>query len=241
MCPAARIALAVLLLGCAQPIDNKCPVGTRPIVDTDDSIPRRRFCERPDGTKHGPEVLVDRNERERRVGQWVDGKKHGRWLEGLLGDHVAGERVYVHGDVVRSTLRSLDGVVIVSEWKDGLAHGRYTKWNENGDKTFEGFYARGRRSSTWRWFGQRRESRTYDDGGFLRAIDGKPVQPPPDRIEVAAGITVEYASCGLVRIGPAPSSSCLDLFEAFQLCASREVDASKCREQAISIYRVGLE
>lgn len=220
---------AALVAGCAGQ-NNECPSGTEALL-VPNPIATERMCRRKDGQIHGPVVEIDKQGRESRIGQIVNGKKHGRWVS-FSNSPIKTISEYRDGELERMEMFDRDGTSFLrSSWMGGLAHGswRYSNGRARVERTFRD----GQRSGSWRKFGsdgELVESRQYDDQGVLVTSNGQPVMPPRETIDVGDGLVLAFERCLLQRVGD-QENRCLDLFEAVQRC-----DSPECESRALADY-----
>ena len=229
------IGWALLAVSCAgKGDDNACPRGTKELPFENLPGERYRSCMRPDGTLHGPSIQLLADGRARRLGMWVDGKKHGRWRL-FNGDERVAESRYVDGELRWHVFMNEGRLLWSSGWKAGLAHGPFVDaWDPS--RRIEGAHVEGRRSGTWRRSGEVPETWTYDAAGVMRTLDGRPVPPPPDEIVLLDGTTRTRASCGLRQLEGGARAACVDLFEAFQRCARAPAAQAACQRAALEDF-----
>jgi hypothetical protein len=222
--------------GCGGGTGDECPSGTEPSV-LELARTKTRECVRSDGTRHGPVVEIDERGKQRRVGQWVDGKKVGVWRI-FAKDTVLNEATYVDDDLRSMVALQEDGRPLVrAEYLGGFAHGPWTRWNRDG-LVVERFYASGVRTGTWRRHGVAAETKTYDQEGTLASVNGTAVPPPATQIQLPDGTFVARAGCGLARVDAYTVEPCHDLFEAFQRCQldPDPLKLARCHDLAFEAY-----
>jgi hypothetical protein len=233
-----RWLVALLVVGaCGGPNSDECPSGTSPSI-VEFGRTRIRECRRPDGSPHGPVIETNERGQQRRIGQWNNGKKAGVW-RAYVGDKTFSEATYVDGDLRTAVTFQEGGQPLTrAEYREGVAHGKQTRWNEKG-LVVEREFTEGRRSGTWRRYLPTPETRVYDQRGVLQSVDGTPVPPPRAEIQLPDGKSLTRDGCGVASITAHSSDACHDLFEAFQLCES-EIDPARvtsCHERAFAEYR----
>lgn len=157
-----RMALVLALwptLGSAGPLDPlACPVDTH-ARSTSSGRSREEWCERDQGTKHGPyRSFLDAKLASE--GGYVDGEKDGRWMrwssdgtpyqEETWDKGVAEMRSYRHGKQHGTWTWQFEGGrrKIVATYVDGSKR-RETEWDEIGDVTYDGQYDRDKRVGRW--------------------------------------------------------------------------------------------
>lgn len=128
-----------------------------------------RWCERPDGTLHGPYREDDADGLPRVEGQHIDGARAGTWVERFPGGAIAREGSYVAGaEHGVWTTRYGHGLVReTATWTDGQLHGAFEAFHPNGNRAEAGDYAAGERQGTWTaWHqaGPRAEEGSWDRG-----------------------------------------------------------------------------
>ena len=216
--------------GCTRE-NNDCPSGTESFL-VPNPIATERMCRRTDGQIHGPVVEIDKQGRERRIGQIVNGQKHGRWVS-FSNSPIKSISEYRDGALESIEMFDRDGTSFLrSSWTGGLAHGswRYSSGRARVERTFRD----GRRSGSWRKFGsdgELVERRQYDDGGVLVTSNGQPVMRPRETIDVGDGTVLTFERCLVQRVDD-QANRCLDLFEAVQRC-----DSPDCEARAVAEYR----
>jgi len=215
-----------------------CPAGTKE-VEEDYTRIKWRFCERPDGQRHGPVFEVHSDGRSRPLGQMVNGRREGRWTDWNVDGSPLAEFHWHEGLLDgRSVLWVAEGrPALEVYWKAGLAHGTSTGWR-TGHKSSERNFHHGLRHGTWRRYaedGRVIETRTYDEQGILVGVDDRAVPLPVERITLPEGRSIVRRDCGPMNRESGSHSSCLDLFEAYQRCMSAK-HAEACRKVAIEQY-----
>lgn len=121
-----------------------CPAGTARSQDSD-IMPTSWWCERPDGTMHGPTASVHDNGRNEHLGQYRNGRRHGRWV----------------------TFDANGGKIAEMSYRNGVRQGEWLSWYDDGARMQQHRYADGKRHGTWiEWWesGATRERRQFDHG-----------------------------------------------------------------------------
>lgn len=130
--------------------DFACPDGTRE-RDRTTAEAREKWCEKPDGTRHGPRWAWHADGGQWFRGQYTDGERSGDWTFW----HPGGKK--------RSQ----------SSYRADKRHGHFVEWHESGTKILEGDCADGVETGTWtRWWpnGKLELRATFREG----AIAGEP-------------------------------------------------------------------
>lgn len=120
-----------------------CPGGTVPKTWSGGSS-MQMFCERRDGTKHGPYVSVFTvtNLVEER-GEYIAGNKHGAWT--------------------RYDARS-GKIAETGTYREGMQHGWFTTYHPNGKIASTGERSRGRQRGRWSYYDE--QGRLSEEGEF---------------------------------------------------------------------------
>ncbi len=100
-----------------------CPDGAPPVGQP----PAETFCQRSEGTRHGPYVRWHPDGSVRIEGSYRDGRQHGQWTE-----YDRGGRPLQRGNLV-----------------DGTRQGAWAEWYNNGNRRFQCRYEDGRVSGAW--------------------------------------------------------------------------------------------
>jgi hypothetical protein len=136
---------------------------------------------------------------------------------------------------------------LVGRWRDGKRVGEWQYRHPDGsvgarvsyrDGQVDGsteFYRRGDGGGTW-INEDLHETRTYAFDGTLIVWNGRAVPPPPERIRLTDGRWLVRSECTPATWDTGFASPCLDLFEAFQRCATHV-----CRDLAIDGYLVEMQ
>lgn len=115
-----------------------------------------RWCERPDGTRHGPYREDYADGPPRIEGAYADGLRTGTWTERFRGGVAAEEGAYVAG-AKSGVWKAWYGHGIVREtasWESGRLEGAFEAFHLNGNRAQAGSHADGERSGTWTtWHG----------------------------------------------------------------------------------------
>lgn len=139
------LVLLTLCLGAApkEQADPPCPKGTvRRESSTEATGESARWCEKPDGTRHGPASMSrhdpETGEEESARGEYKDGKRHGFWK---LETHEGGES---------------------GHYDKGLKEGSWTEWFLP-EGVGQGHYRADQKHGIWTWW--------FDDGRTLKAAE----------------------------------------------------------------------
>jgi len=152
-----RIAAAVLFataIGCGSTTTSipepsltgevSCPSGTK-LKQDGFAMAFETWCEKADGTLHGPMVSRYDSGQLKEIGTYRDGKREGRW-----------------------TYWAPDGTLAAKlEFKQGKPHGTWMSWSAQGNKWQQQGYRDGMRHGVWvEWWdgGSRRELKMYKNG-----------------------------------------------------------------------------
>lgn len=151
----------------------RCPDGT-----DNRSAGMHEWCERTDGTRHGPAVMrLACNGVPTLHETYRDGELHGDRIEWHIGVPVGDELVTqpdvctwleAHPDDITRVIRTR---AAVTPYVRGKAHGMHTSWSTAGNKRTEGAYRDGLAHGTWRgWNDEGKQLGTYEmnDGTGVR-------------------------------------------------------------------------
>lgn len=134
-----------------------CPDGTKRAGDV---FPKSRFihCKKPDGKLHGPFVLWDLYGVRDKTGEYINGKRHGKWIlwsgghEDTIQEYDKGIE---HGNYIGWHLSGQKRYE--ASYNNGKKHGRVTEWYNNGRKKYEGDYREGLLDGIHRYWNEKGE------------------------------------------------------------------------------------
>jgi hypothetical protein len=227
----ATLAIALAVTGCES--GPTCPADmTRVTLERGDGGREgdtRWHCERPDGTWHGPVVAVSGEGAEVVVGEWHEGKKHGRSLNVDPTGRIRIESSYHHGVLHGPGSMWIDGLPFAeSSWYSGHPHARHQNFGLpllRRDYLF-GFPVGVAILSDARGTPETRE---YGGGGVLLRRNGRALPPPQASIELDDGTRLTRVDCAEQGL---EADRCFALFEAYQECAALASRAETCRAAA---------
>ena len=158
------VLFVVLVSGVCGAEEVNCPQGTsaKSIKEGRRTI---RYCELPNGTKHGPwiETWWD----GRIEGAYRNGKKDGIWTESRKSGRKIEERTYRRGSCQRVLHFHGNGKPKMEiDYKKGKVHGEWVGWYESGPKRVEGSYRDGRRHGLWTYW--HKNGKKEESGQFLK-------------------------------------------------------------------------
>jgi antitoxin component YwqK of YwqJK toxin-antitoxin module len=130
-----------------------CPAGTQPKQgpSKEKLATWGRWCERPDGARHGPfqGALVGYSYLAE-SGEYDNGRKIGHWLGWADSGQKIFQDDYESGDL-RLSLRWLSDRPWTEErYRGGKLDGHVVRWHQNGAKREEGDYRDGKKEGLWR-------------------------------------------------------------------------------------------
>lgn len=167
---AGVLAVGLLLLLAAPAAGFDCPDGTEP-RGAPPPEGRKQWCERPDGTQHGPSLTWFAGGAKRAEAHFRDGRLEGEyrewWPDGGLrerGRYEADQRTGTWTTWYESgQKRSEEG------WKDGVHHGLSSLWYESGPKRAESWFREGERhggARTWWENGRKQTEGQFVEGEY---------------------------------------------------------------------------
>lgn len=118
----------ILRNGLYVDIDGKAFTGSAMMEDLTSTPIQKQYIEVKDGLLHGQIKYFNAKGYVEEVGQYVDGKKEGVWIQYAAGGQKLGEAYY----------------------KDGLKDGIWTVWDEQGVKRYHMVYSMGKKVDTWK-------------------------------------------------------------------------------------------
>lgn len=157
-----------------RPVFAGCPSGTQEkateLRDVDEGashVRHERWCERGDGTRHGPYASWDDPGPTAETGTFRDGKRADRWVQYYWGKKTE-EGTYVDGQRDGRWLTFDErGIMTDSTYRDGVLNGPTRSYCNNGVVDEEGVYRDSERDGPWIWrycSGRIRQTGTYAAG-----------------------------------------------------------------------------
>ena len=131
-----------------------CPKGTRKLGA---SPPRgtRMWCEREDGTQHGPIITWYVSGERKTEGAYLDGVQTGEWTTWFENGQMRTRGSYEAGATVGTwTSWRADGAKATEVVHEGEGRSMYTQWHPNGKRAREGAYVDGREEGVWRFWSE---------------------------------------------------------------------------------------
>src|SRR5262245_24690897 len=131
-----------------------CPAGTEKKV-LDGKRGRIEYCERSDGTLHGPAAEWYPNGVQRTQDSWKDGKKDGTWTVWDEKGTRREERSYADGklDGAERIWFENGRLQTLTTWEQGSRNGPVAQWLENGTQVVWGEYLGDKQNGIWTFRG----------------------------------------------------------------------------------------
>jgi hypothetical protein len=194
-----------------------CPGGTKPSDEVSPELGGLhhgggghgfvRWCERPDGTKHGPyREWCGINDRVSDAGDYCEGRRCGTWKKWSCDGKLLVEQTYVPGTDKSTTTRWWPNGKLRerAEYEGKQLHGPATTWYEKGTKESEGRFSRGKKLPGWTHWNEDGTPNAASTGQQAVSASTSSVEPEP--IQCSGNKVLVYKNPGC---GEAAKPSCV--------------------------------